>query len=405
MNILFLSLANYNSFEESNIYTDLLSEFVIHGHNVVAISPVEKRYDSPSIGFDIKYDRYRILKPRIGNITDTAFFEKGVSLLKVGRIFIDCIDNYINENIDLFIVATPPVTNDIISNYVKNKYHAKVYLLLKDIWPGNIFKVKMPGGLITKCFVHLFFRKHEKKLYSVADKIGCMSPANVSYILKNNRALSKTKVHVNPNSIRLSNNELLTNEQKNTIKNKYNIPDDKVCFVYGGTLGPGQDVYNIVKCLKACRDLQCYFIVVGRGLQAHLIKEYLEQDKPSNVSFFEWIPKNEYDSLIRVCDVGLVFLRYDSNTPSFPSRLLSYMNAQLPILSCVSDVTDLNSIVENGNFGWGSYSNDPDSFRQAVLKCLDSDIYKYGERSREFLENNYSASKSYQIIMEQIETC
>ena len=41
LNILFLSLLDFDSLNERNIYTDLLSEFKKNGHNISIISPVE----------------------------------------------------------------------------------------------------------------------------------------------------------------------------------------------------------------------------------------------------------------------------------------------------------------------------------------------------------------------------
>lgn len=398
MNVLFLSLINFLSLDESNIYTDLLAEFVGHGHNVIAISPIEKRYDTPDE--DIVEENLRIIKPHIGNITNTPFFEKGKSLLRVGKQFIRCINEKVgNSQIDLFILATPPVTNDVVADFVKDKYNARIYLLLKDIWPGNIFKVKMPGGIISKTFVHLFFRKHEINLYNISDDIGCMSPANVKYIIDHNPKVNPNKIHVNPNSIRPTQIREVSKSYRFDIREKYNIPQDKVCFVYGGTLGPGQDVYNVVECLRACRTLDCHFLIVGRGLQSYLISEYVQNDRPENVTFHEWIPQKEYDDLIQACDVGLVFLRYDSNTPSFPSRILSYMNNSMPIVSCVSKVTDMNQIIEDGEFGWGAYSNDPNTFRTAIIKCLNSNLQDYCINSRRYLETEYNVERSYSIIM------
>lgn len=401
MNILFLSLANFTSLDESNIYTDLISEFIRNGHNVTAISPIEKRFDTDDA--DVVGENFRIIKPHIGNITNTPFFEKGKSLLRVSKQLIKCIEEKLkNAKFDLFILATPPVTNDVVATFVKNYYNARVYLLLKDIWPGNIFKVKMPGGIVSKTFVHLFFRKHEINLYNISDDIGCMSPANVAYIQDHNHNLNPQKLHVNPNSIRPTQIVAISKAQCDKIRNKYRIPKDKICFVYGGTLGPGQDVYNVVECLRACKDLDCHFLIVGRGLQSHLISEYVQNDRPGNVTFMEWLPKDEYDAMIQACDVGLVFLRYDSNTPSFPSRILSYMNMGMPIVSCISQVSDMNEIIEEGKFGWGSYSNDPSSFVNAVNRCLKSDLTQYGTNSRKYLETHYSASNSYEIIISRM---
>ena len=43
MNVLFLTLLDFDSINEHNIYTDLLREFVKHGHAVYVISPPRKK--------------------------------------------------------------------------------------------------------------------------------------------------------------------------------------------------------------------------------------------------------------------------------------------------------------------------------------------------------------------------
>lgn len=43
MNIVFLSISNINSIEDSGIYTDLLRQFRDNGHQVYVVSPREKR--------------------------------------------------------------------------------------------------------------------------------------------------------------------------------------------------------------------------------------------------------------------------------------------------------------------------------------------------------------------------
>lgn len=79
MNVLFLSLLDFNSIEEHNIYTDLLREFVKHGHYIFAVSPVERRRNLTT--YTVAENNVRILKLRIGNIQKTNIIEKGLSTL------------------------------------------------------------------------------------------------------------------------------------------------------------------------------------------------------------------------------------------------------------------------------------------------------------------------------------
>ena len=52
--------------------------------------------------------------------------------------------------------------------------------------------------------LYRFFRKKEKKLYALSDFIGCMSPANVEYVLKHNPEIEANRVEVAPNSVELT---------------------------------------------------------------------------------------------------------------------------------------------------------------------------------------------------------
>lgn len=400
MNVLFLSVMDMVSLDESNIYTDLIREFVNHGHHVDIVSPIEKRSNTNDT--DIHGEGYDIYKPHIGNITNTGFTEKGVSILKYREQIIECIKDKIgSKTIDLFLVAVPPVTVDKVVAFVKKQYGCKVYLLLKDIWPASMFDLKTTGGPIIKKAVCAVFRMWEKNLYRLSDSIGCLSQGNVEYILKNNRYLDQKKVHVNPNSIIPHDIEPLSAEERKSTREKYGVPNDKVAFIYGGTLGVGQNVAHIVESLKVCQDLNCHFVISGKGVQYNLLEQYRNEYKPENLTLINGLPKAEYDKLMQSCDVGMVFLRYTAQTPNIPSRILTYMDYSLPILSCTDPTSDLNQIIEAGRFGWGCLSNDPNTFKDCIRRVLDADLKAYKEASNRYLRENFNAENSYEIIMRE----
>jgi hypothetical protein len=251
MNILFFSMVNIISIDEHSMYSDLMKEFVNHGHNVTVINPIEKRHWGKIKTQDSEC--FKVINVNVGNITNTPFIEKGISVVRVNSALISAIKYHVGEkNIDLCIVAVPPVTFAKTMEYIKIKYGAKLYLLLKDIWPASIFDMSVPGGKFVKKLVCSFFRLYEKRLYKLSDAIGCISPKNVEYIIKNNAYISPEKVHVNPNSISPKDILPLSATEKCAIRIKYGVPTDKICFVYGGTLGVGQNVAHIVECMKAC---------------------------------------------------------------------------------------------------------------------------------------------------------
>lgn len=394
MNILFLSLLDFDTFDDRNIYTDLLREFIKRGHKVCCITPIEKRKKQDERV--LEFDENCILKLRIGNTQKVNVIEKGISTLLIEPLFIKGIKRYFSDvKFDLVLYATPPVTFAKVIRFVKKRDNAKSYLMLKDIFPQNAIDLGMLSKTGVKGIIYKYFRHKEKQLYANSDIIGCMSQANVDYILKHNPEISKEKVEICPNSIEPVDMRV-SEEEKREIRRKYELPLDKTIFVYGGNLGRPQDVPYIVECLKACKDIESiYFIIAGGGTDRHFFTEYMESERPSRVKLFDNIPKAEYDKMIACCDVGLIFLDHRFTIPNFPSRLLSYMQAGLPVLACTDVNTDIGQVITEGEFGWWHESNDIEAFVKTVSHIGNVNLTELGQKAYSYLENNFSTEMSY----------
>lgn len=400
MNVLFLSLLDFNTFDERNIYSDLLREFIKNGHKIYCISPVEKRMNQKT-HINRSGDNY-ILKLKIGNTQKVNLIEKGISTLRIESLFIKGIKKYFSDvKFDLVLYATPPVTFAKVINFVKERDGARSYLMLKDIFPQNSVDL----GILTKSgfggIIYKYFRNKEKKLYALSDRIGCMSQANVDYVLKHNPEISADKVEICPNCIDVKDTRL-TESERIEMRTKYGIPLDKRVFVYGGNLGRPQDVPFIVNCLKACANLKnAYFVIAGSGTERYFLEKYIKTERPSHVKLLEQLQKDKYDKMVACCDIGLIFLDHRFTIPNFPSRLLSYMQAGLPVLACTDPNTDIGKVIVNEEFGWWCESNDAEAFSALISNINDLDSEKKG-KAISYLRTHYSAEYSYRIINESI---
>ena len=392
MNILFLSLLDFNSFSERNIYCDLLREFIKNGHNVYCVSPTERK-NKISTHFE---ENGRLLKLKIGNIQKTNIIEKGFSTLLIEPQFIYAIKKYFSDvKFDLVLYSTPPITFCKAVKFVKKRDNARSYLMLKDIFPQNAVDLGIISKTGLKGIIYKYFRNKEKKLYSVSDKIGCMSQANVDYILKHNPEIPAEKVEICPNCIDVQDFSI-SDEDRMKMREKYGLPKDKKIFIYGGNLGRPQDVPFIVECLKKCSGIEnAYFAIAGSGTDRHFLEEYVENEKPCLVKLFYQIPKEEYDRMIACCDVGLIFLDHRFTIPNFPSRLLSYMQAGLPVLACTDTNTEVGKFIEEGGFGLWCESDNADNFCSLIKRCCRVDIIEMWKKSFEFLKENFSSEKIF----------
>ena len=396
MNILFLSIGRLNNIEDKGIYTDLLRQFKDNGHKVYVVSPREKRLNKPTEY--VNENGVHFLRVKIGNITKTNVVEKGISTVMIENIFLKAIKKYINNvKFDLIIYSTPPISFEKIIRYVKKRDNAKTYLLLKDIFPQNAVDLNM---FSKNNPIYWHFRNKEKRLYRNSDYIGCMSQANVDFLLQHNPEISPDIVEVCPNSI-----EPLTVEKDEKkiaeIKEKYNIPLDKTVFIYGGNLGKPQGIEFLIECLKSNKNNeQIYFIIAGSGTEFGKLKTFFDNEKPKNAQLFAQLPKDDYEMLANSCDVGLIFLDKRFTIPNFPSRILSYMQASIPVLAATDVNTDLGQVIEDGNFGFWCESSDVAEFNKKVQLLCDSTLRReMGANARRYLEDNYTAKHSYEIIM------
>ena len=399
MNVLFLTLVDFSSFMEKNIYCDLLREFINRNDYVYCISPTERR-KKECTHFS---EGNKLLKLKIGNIQKTNFIEKGITTLQIEKSFIRAIKKYFsNIKFDLILYSTPPITFSGVVKYIKKRDNAKAYLMLKDIFPQNSLDLGMLSKTGIKGLIYKYFRKKEIQLYKLADVIGCMSQANINYIVKNNPGIDKCKVDLCPNCIQPIDISI-TDEEKQRLRVKYAIPQNKIVFVYGGNLGRPQDVPFIIKCLKECANLDdLFFCIAGDGTDRHFLDEYIKTEKPNHVRLYDQLPKEEYDNMVACCDVGLIFLDHRFTIPNFPSRLLSYMQARLPVLACTDPNTDIRQVILDGGFGWWCESDRSENFYEVVKNIKKENINVKGQNAWAFLIRNYDVSIIYKSIIEQI---
>ena len=400
MNVLFLTLLAFNSIQERTLYTDLLREFVKNGHHVYALSPVEKRQNQET--HLIEEENATILRLQIGNTQKTNIIEKGISTVMIEPTFKKAIREYFsNVKFDLVLYSTPPITLVSAVEYVKKRDGAKTYLLLKDIFPQNAVDIGMMSKTGVKGLLYRHFRRQEKKLYRISDRIGCMSQANVDYVIKHNPEVNPGVVEVCPNSIDVI-DKSVDAETRIEIRIKYDIPLDKKIFVYGGNLGKPQGIPFLIECLRKCGDIEeAYFLIVGDGTEYHLLSDFVEREKPEHVKLMKRLSKEDYDTMIGACDVGLIFLDHRFTIPNFPSRLLAYMQAKLPVLALTDPNTDIGKVITDGGFGWWCEGNDADQFRNKICLILSEDLKQFKERAFDFLLDNYSVEKAYSIIIQQ----
>lgn len=398
MKILFLTLIDIRSIEERGIYQDLLRKFRNEGHELTIVSPVERR---TSIKTNMsKNEGITHLQVKTLNITKSNLLEKGLGTLAIEYQYLTAIKKHLKDyKFDLILYSTPPITLVKVIEFIKRKDQAYSYLLLKDIFPQNAVDMNF---LKKGSFLHSFFEKKEKRLYEISDSIGCMSPANVDFILKNNPQIDPSKVEVNPNSIEPV--EIVYDDQeKARVLRKYDLPINKKIFVYGGNLGVPQGLDFLLKTIETNNNKNVYFLIVGEGTELKRIEKWFDKNSPQNAKLIKRLPKDDYDILLASCDIGLIFLNKNFSIPNFPSRLLSYLEMKKPIIAATDENTDIGDIIETNKCGYKVISGDLNMINKRIDDILVESVFsEMQSRCWQLLQHQYLIENSYSKIIEKL---
>ena len=399
-NILFLTAVRITNPEEKGIYTDLLRKFRDEGHSVYVVCPEERRFGGKTRLNTLS--NINVLYVKSLNLQKTSLLEKGLSTVLLSWQLFKTIKKYFETiKFDLVLYSTPPITYNKAINYLKRKDNCLTYLLLKDIFPQNAIDLQM---MKKDGVIHKYFKKVEKKLYNLSDFIGCMSEANVNYILEHHPYLSSEKLEVNPNSIDL---KWLNDLKPSSIefKKMWGINSNALICIYGGNLGKPQGIDFLIKILQHYKnDIRVYFFIIGNGTEFNKINLWFESSNIENARLINQLPKNEFDKIAQYCDSGLILLDRRFTIPNFPSRLLTYLENKMAVWAATDLNTDIGKVVACNDFGFWAPNGDLSNFIFEVEKELNNRNLntERGKRGFAFIKENYNVLNSYNSIIKHL---
>ena len=323
-----------------------------------------------------------------------------------------------NVHFDIVMMATPPATLVDVAELIKKRSGAKLYLILRDIHPECLNRKHVPQETLNRTdvydeckkgfgvnyFVYKLLYVKSQKLYKLSDWIGCMSPQNQEYIQSIAPYLDKSKIVLLPNWY---NNELnsISNDDADKFIKKYNL-ENKYIAIFGGTIGPAQAIWNIASLAKHCLDRSdIVFVIIGRGWKKRTLEEIAKKDNLTNMLFFEYMPKKDYESILQRADVGLISIDEKYTVPTCPSKVIGYMSLAKPVVAMFNKGNDYGEFYID-KAGCGLWSVGLDNER--MFSNFDW-IYNHkeeriqmGKSGYDYFKENLTTEAVCNILCEQI---
>ncbi|MBE3128360.1 MAG: glycosyltransferase family 4 protein, partial [Actinobacteria bacterium] len=397
MNILFLMITFPDMRKNSNLYTDLVEEFNNNGHNVFVTTLLERKNNKNT--FTEKINGITILRVKCGDMFNVSLVRKGMTTISLPYKFKQAINKYFNHTkFDLVIYPTPPITFAPVVKYIKKRDECKSYLILRDIFPQNARDL----GLMNNNLLFNYFRKKEQQLYDLSDYIGCMSQGNIKYVIEhNNIAEGKLEILYNWKKIGYD-----TKNDAVDYKKKYGL-ENKFVAIFGGNIGLPQELEFLLELAREYKNRDdIVFLIFGEGTEKGKMINIIKDEKLPHVVIKNNIRRDDYQNLIKQCDIGLINLSRKFTIPNIPSKTTDYFEAGIPILASTDRNTDYKDLlIKKAKAGLWSETGDLEGYKINFEKLFnDENLRKeLGKNGRKFLEENLSAERTYQIISKHFE--
>lgn len=352
MKILFLTigLPDMNK-EGGGFHADLIHELGKEGHEVTALSPTLPGQE----GGLYNEGQIRVLRIKMENVQgNIPTYKKIIRVLMMNPRYIRAYKKYLwNEKFDWILMPTPPSSFIDVVDVIKKRTGAKFYIILRDIHPESkrrfptaetmartdvYDECKKPYCANKLMYKYLYIKS--QRGYREADYIGCMSPGNIAFVKKIAPYVDDKKCVLLSNWYR----ETPTNgSDSEIIREKYGLKG-KFVAIFGGTIGEGQAIWNIATLAKHyINDDKIVFLIVGRGVKKAVLERMARQDNLTNMLFLNYMPREEYEGLLKAADLGLITIDEKFPVPTCPSKVIGYMALHQPVVAMINEGNDFGS--------------------------------------------------------------
>jgi len=397
MKVILLALSYPDEKTTNSLYKSLMLEMKANGHTVFVVAP---RIGNNKTGLFIE-NGINVLRVKTFKLFNVGIIRKGIANVMLPYQYKKSLmfSKFNLDEFDLVVMPTPPITLMSTARWLKRKSNAKLYLILRDIFPQNGVDLDI---IKSNSLIHKYFRKKELDLYKTADSIGCMSQGNIDYVKKHNSWLNESKLHLMPNWEHLP--ELISKENLKLIKAEYGLAD-KFIVIFGGNMGKPQKLENIVQLAKNCTEIKdMIFLLIGFGTEKNKIATLVKNESIANMKVIDFIPKKDYNSLLMASDIGLISLNENFTIPNFPSKVMSYFGAKVPVLASIDLNTDFGTMLEETESGFWVEAGNTKDLKEKLLQLYENlELRKtMGENGYIHMKKNWLPKHAYNRLINEM---
>lgn len=171
-----------------------------------------------------------------------------------------------------------------------------------------------------------------------------------------------------------------TNKQ-HYFRDKFEIPDDAIIYLYQGGFGNGRGIEIILRAFSRIEDSDNSIVIfMGYGALEKEIKMFAQ--KYNNIFYHEAVPPRELLYYTASADIGLSLIEKTclSYYYCMPNKAFEYCMAGIPVI--ITDLYELKKHLVSNQVGWVMEHETPEALLKIITEMKSDEICKYIENTR-----------------------
>lgn len=217
------------------------------------------------------------------------------------------------------------------------------------------------------------------------------------------RGISPDRIHIIPNWSSL--NFVDDSHGSSLLRKELGIPSDSFLVVFGGNIGEGAGVEDVVESFRFLQEESIFLLIAGSGPNLAKCQRIATEFPKKKIFFIS--PWGVEDTAIVLGMANLLILptRGLQSFVSVPSKLISYLFSGRPILALAQEESELEIIVKSSNSGWVLAPDNPEKLATKMKEIMSfppKTLASCGLSGRnyalKYLTRNESLTKIIQLL-------
>lgn len=281
---------------------------------------------------------------------------------------------------DAYVVVSPPLLLGAAA-WLLCKIKRRPFLFhVQDLQPDAAAGL---GMLKQGTFIRALYWL-ERFAYSKAARLGGITPGMLDAFRR--KGVAESKLVLFPNGVTLR--DLSSPPAPGAFRQREGFAADEFLIVYSGNLGMKQGLDVLIDAARELRDSKARLVICGEGAQREHLVQKIRELGLRNMTLLPLQSDRHYREMLVDADLCVITQQRGSGGFFFPSKLLTTLAWQKPVLTVADEESELVRALHEGAFGVNIEPGNPEQLARTLehLNANRPSLRDYAIAGRKYVE-------------------